>query len=508
MKLTFLILMACALCAQDPALRVLGSFRAGQYNAGAAEIVAHDPRTHKLFVVNGADRTIDVLDASAPASVRRVAQIAISAEHGRAANSVAVRDGVVAVAVEADPKTDPGSVLFYDTNGTLLKAVKAGALPDMITFSPDGKKVLVANEGEPSDNYQVDPEGTVTIVDISNGLAQATVKTVDFRAFTRANLPPWVRVFGANNPTPAQDFEPEYIAVSPDSKTAWVTLQENNAIAVIDVDTATVKKVVGLGVKEHWRQQNTIDASDRDGGFSPRTWTVWGMYQPDAIAAYTAEDGKVYLLTANEGDAREWGDFIEPARVATLRLDPRNYPNEAELKLPTELGRLNVTSKSGDEDGDGDIDFLFSFGARSFSIWSADVVQTFDSGNHLEIISYYNSPVFNPSNTDNTFDSRSDDKGPEPESVVVGTVRGKQYAFIGNERQGNIVIYELTSPGNPRFIGSFANRNFGVATNTAEAGDLGPEGLAFVTAENSPTGKPLLLVANEISGTTTIWQVD
>ena len=492
-------------------MSVLGTYRTGSYNVSAAEIAAHDPQTQRLFVVNGADRTVDVLDMRNPANMTRINRITIASEVGFAANSVAVKNGIVAVAVEASPKTDPGSVAFYNADGRLLKFLKVGALPDMITFSPDGKKVLTANEGEPSDDYKIDPEGSISIIDISKGveaLTQADVKTADFRAFTKENLPAGVRAFGPGASV-AQDMEPEYITLTPDSKTAYVTVQEANAIAIVDVETAKVTKLVPLGLKPHWMPENSLDVSDRDSSFALRTWTIWGMYMPDAIAGYVAADGKYYVVTANEGDSRDYPGYSEVARVATLRLDPRLYPNEAELKLPSELGRLNVTNATGDTDGDGDIDMLHVFGARSFSIWDANAAMVYDSKNDIErlqLTDYIG--LHNLAHTSNTADDRSDDKGPEPEAITTGTIRGKTYAFIGNERQGNIMIYDVTDPKAVRFASQWWNRNPSAATNTAAAGDLGPEGILFIPASESPNGQPLLVVANEISGTTTVWQVN
>jgi 2',3'-cyclic-nucleotide 2'-phosphodiesterase/3'-nucleotidase/5'-nucleotidase len=498
---------------QAPVMSVLGTYRTGKYELSAAEIAAHDPRTQRLFVVNGADKTVDVLDMRNPMNLSKISNITFGAEVGAAANSVSVRDGIVAVAVEASPKTDPGSVAFYDTDGKLLKVVKVGALPDMLTFSPDGKKILVANEGEPSDDYKTDPEGSISIIDISGGIAnltQANVKTAHFRAFTKENLPEGIRVFGPGA-TVAQDMEPEYIAVSPDSKTAYATIQEANAIAIIDVETATVTKLVPLGLKPHYLPENTLDASDRDGWLNLRTWTVWGMYNPDAIAPYVANDGKLYLLTANEGDSRDYPGFSEVVRVgaASVRLDPKFYPNEAELKLPSELGRLNITNATGDLDGDGDIDMIHVFGARSFSIWDAEAKQVYDSKNDFERIQLTDFPSrYNLSNTANDPDNRSDDKGPEPEAITTGVIRGRTYAFIGNERQGNIMIYDVTDPKAVRFASQWWNRDPNAAPNTAAAGDLGPEGILFIPASESPNGQPLVVVANEISGTTTVWQVN
>lgn len=517
-SLLILIAFCCYCCAtasialaQDPKLTVLGTYRTGKYNAGAAEIVAHDPATQRLFVVNGADRTIDILNIRDPHNPALVRQVAVPAEHGRSANSVAVKNGVVAVAVEAAVKTDPGSALFYDADGNLLCAVRVGALPDMLTFTPDGTKVLVANEAEPSDDYTVDPEGSVSIIDLSRGAAnlnQSDVRTAGFTAFTTATLERGVRIFG-RNATIAQDLEPEYITVSPDSKTAYITLQENNAIAILDIDAARVTRVIGLGLKEHWRRGNELDPSDRDGGPAINVWPVWGMYQPDAIVSFTGADNQLYLITANEGDAREWGTFVEPARVATLRLDPTVYPNAAELQLPEYLGRLNVSSMAGDTDGDGDIDMLSVFGARSITVWSPEIDPIWDSHNQLEVSVMLERPeAFNVSNTDNIVDSRSDDKGPEPEALTLGEVRGVRYAFIGNERTSNIAVYDLSNPNAPRYTGHYWNRRVNAATNTPEAGDLGPEGLAFIAPADSPDSRPLLVAANEISGTVTIWQID
>jgi len=303
-------------------------------------------------------------------------------------------------------------------------------------------------------------------------------------------------------------LEPEYITVSPDSKTAYVTLQENNAIGVLDIEAGAFTRIAALGVKEHWRAGNDLDVSDRDGpGVYP--WTVWGMYQPDTIASFVAPDNRLYLVTANEGDAREWGTYVEAARVSTLRLDPANYPNAAELQSPNLLGRLNVSTASGDIDGDGDYDFLYSFGARSISVWSADVAQVWDSHNQLEVFTFFDRPAaFNVSHTDNIVDSRSDDKGPEPEALAIGEVRGRNYAFVANERSSNILIYDLTVPAAPQYVGMVWNRDITAANNSIAAGDLGPEGIAFIRAQDSPNGKPLIAVANEISGTTTVWQID
>jgi len=491
-------------------LRVLGTYSAGVYNQGAAEIVAHDPFTQRLFTVNGATSKIDVLSIAVPSHPVLLFSIDL-ASYGRQANSVAVKNGIVAFAVEAKVKTDNGKAVFFDANGNYLNAVTVGALPDMITFTPNGDRVLVANEGEPNDAYTIDPEGSVSIINLRFGLQHATVTTAGLAAFNGLILNSSIRIFGPNA-TVAQDLEPEYIAVSDDSRTAWVTLQENNAVGVLNLRTGRFTRLIPLGFKNHHLSRNAIDSSDRISSsipgvidISPKP--VFGMYQPDGIATFNHRD-ETYFITANEGDAREYAGLTEEARISSLLLDPAVFPNVAFLKTDAQIGRLNVTRTLGNFDGDAEYEGLFAFGARSFSIWTGRGEQVYDSGDDFEQITAKVYPsFFNASNTNNTRDDRSDNKGPEPEGVTVGEAYGRNYAFIALERIGGIMVYELSNPESPRFIQYINNRNFSAATNTAAAGDLGPEGLHFISRADSPTNTPLLVVANEISGTTTVYEV-
>jgi hypothetical protein len=892
-------------------LTPLGTYSTGIFGGSAAEIVSYDAATHQAFVVNYAGATIDVLDLSDPTAPKRVQAIDIT-PYGAAANSVDVFGGLLAVAVEANVKTDNGSVAFFTTAGEFIVAVEAGALPDMLTFTPDGSKVLVANEGEPNDDYTIDPEGSVTIVDLSNGvenLTQADVTQVSFAKFNDAELDPSIRIYGPNA-TVAQDLEPEYIAVSPDSTTAWVTLQENNALAIIDIAAGEALTLTSLGLKEWSRPQATVamyeftdlpvmgvteagqeillggfsglyfegfdeatghlqfithpdrgpnpdpvdvdgdgapdrpfalpdyqaqwirfelnptsgeifiteqvlltrpdgtpisglpnlagtpgmayadenpvdlfgnpleldpygadmegivraddgsywmvdeyrpaiyhfapdgvlinrfvpegsnasgvdvgvealpaifaqrranrgfeavaladgilyafiqspidnpdvrndansrrgnyirilafdtatsesvgqylyplvggavdkigdavalpdggmlvlerddafgpeaqkyifhidlstatnihgmaevrglelqsatglaragihpvektlyadlaalgyhmgdkpeglalideqtvavlndndfgisgtfstttglldaadsvtpivlgvitfhptglDASDRDGGINIRPWPVFGMYQPDAIAAYEA-NGEVYLVTANEGDARDYPGYSEETRLGSLVLDLAVFPNAAELQQPENLGRLRTTTAGTDTNGDGLVDRILAFGARSFSIWTSAGQLLFDSGSQFEeIIAQQFPDDFNANGENGTFDDRSDDKGAEPEALALGEIDGSIYAFIGLERIGGIMVYNISDPLRPHFVTYVNNRDFGGDAAAGTAGDLAPEGIHFVAAADSPTGQPLLIVANELSGTTTVWEI-
>ncbi|OZH54455.1 calcium-binding protein [Hydrocoleum sp. CS-953] len=927
----------------DPKLRVLGTFETGLFDESAAEITAYDRNTQRVFVVNANSATIDVLDISDPTNPTRINQINIS-PFGAGANSVAVNDnGLVAVAVEAEVKQDPGSVVFFNADGTVLNQVTVGALPDMLTFTSDGTKVLVANEGEPNDDYSNDPEGSVSIIDISGGinnLTQANVSTADFTAFIGREeelRSRGVRIYGPGS-NAAQDLEPEFIAVSADDTTAFVTLQENNAVAVVDINNEEIVDVLPLGVKDYSRglpnltqfefsdlpvlatteggdeillgglsglwlegedengnlqfvtvpdrgpnaaltdvdgdgsnerpfalpdyqarivrftldedsgdiditqqilltrqdgttpitglpnipvvdeepvdlfgnlleydpfgadmegivinraddtfwtvdeyrpaiynfdtdgslinrfvpegtgalageaagtfgtetlpaeysnrrrnrgfqavaldtdagilysfiqtplenpdrntsnnssiirmlgidpntgepvaeyvyllekptldpddlsqlvdkmgdavydpetgkffvierdssvtetgkkfifeidltgatnlladgapslpdgqtleQQtaddlaglgiqavnkvkvtnlpsigyiagdkveglsllpdgrlavlndndfsllneqidgdgsvplspepvpvvlgvidfstltNEIDPSDQDGGINFNNWPVFGLLQPDSIASFDIE-GETYYVTADEGDVRGFDNFDEEARVEDpeFLLDPDVFDVD-ELKEEDALGRLTVTTTEGDIDGDGDFDQIFTPGGRSFSVWDSAGNRVFNSGDAFEKITAEQIPDnFNSDRDENTFDTRSDNFGPEPEAIATGVVDGTPYAFIGLERTGGIMVYDVSEPNEPRFVEYFNNRDFSVEFDTdadgdpdptpeqlEAAGDLGPEGFAFISAEDSPNGEPLLVVGNEISGTTTVYE--
>ena len=491
-------------------LNFLGRYETGIFADGAAEIVAYDKRTYRAFVVNGADASIDAIDLSDPTNPTLLFSIDVS-PYGAIANSVAINKNVVAAAVENDDKQLNGSVVFFDTDGNFLNAVTAGALPDMLTFSPNGKYLLVANEGEPNDDYTVDPEGTVSIINLRKHpakLIDADVTTVSFAQFNNATLDASIRIFGPGASV-AQDLEPEYIAVSADSRTAWVSLQENNAFAIIDIPTATVTELTGLGFKDHSLPENALDASNRDDVINITTWPTLGMYQPDAIASYRVR-GKDYIVSANEGDARDYDGYSEEERIGDLDLDPSAFPNAEDLQEDENLGRLNSTTATGDADGDGLFEEVYSYGARSFSIWNAEGDLIYDSGDILEQITSAADPDnFNSDDEENdSFDNRSDDKGPEPEGVVIGKVKGSLYAFVGLERVGGIVIFDVTNPYAPSFVQYVNTRDFNGDPEASTSGDLSPEGLAFVDGRFSPTGQPLLIVSYEVSGTTTVFEID
>ena len=486
----------------------LGGFK-HQGGVGSAEITAYDSASKKLFVVNGALASLDVLNLSNPAQpalLQSITMASLWADAG-AANSVAVHQGMVALAVQDLDKTKPGRLIVLRASDyAVLGTATVGALPDMVTFTPDGKTLLLANEGEPNSYGQadsVDPEGSISVVDVSalkltSSNVVLTAKTANFKAFNDqkdALIASGVRIFGPGA-TVAQDLEPEYIAVSTDGKTAYVTLQENNAMAIVDIASAKVTAIKPFGYKDHSLAGNGLDASDKDNAVNIKTWPVLGMYLPDAIASYSVA-GQTYLITANEGDARaDWPGYNEESRVNKLKLSPALQA----FKSDAQLGRLNVTTSQGAVNGV--YEKLYAYGTRSFSIWNAQGQQVFDSGDQLEQLTKNLPQVkFNASHSKNDQDDRSDNKGPEPEGVIVAQFGQKHYAFIGLERIGGVMVYDVSQPTRPVYETYINTRN-------GATGDLGPEGMHFVAADHSPNGKPLLVVGNEASGTTAIFQIN
>lgn len=451
---------------------------------GGAEINAYDSFSNRVFVTNAAQKRIDVIDNATGSSLGSLALPG-------GPNSVTVHNGVVAVAVENNNKQLNGTVEFYNAaTSAHLASVTAGALPDMLTFTPDGSKVIVANEGEPSDDYTVDPVGSIGVIDLSSVLlGQQT--TVDFSGFSKTALQAkGVQIFGPGA-SAQQDLEPEYVAVSPDGTQAFITLQENNAIAYLDLTTNTITDIKAIEPKDYSLPGNEIDASDKDGiAHNQQNWSVTALAQPDAIAAFEI-DGDTYFATANEGDAREYEDedsgaeFVDEIRVGKATIDPaleaalvaEHGPDWQENES---LGRMKVSIAASDIDGDGDLDKLVGFGNRSFSIFDDEGTLVFDSGDFLEDLTEALGS-FN--------DKRSDDKGPEPEALVIEKIFGKTLALLGLERTGDVLFLDLSDPANPELL----------QVITGLDDDISPEGLTIV---DNGDGTATVFVSDELGSTT------
>ena len=683
--------------------QLLSTYETGLFDEGAAEITVFDPASGHILFVNAYQNSVTALDLFEDGTVSFAFEVSVEAQvPGGTANCLAVHDGLVAVAVEDGVFGAPGKVAFYSAfDGSVVGVpVEVGVMPDNVQFSPDGSKVITADEGEPNDDYTEDPLGSISIIDIVNGSPALTATVLTFasfegtesalaleggRVFGQIQVPDpagseWVvlgnevwtdlgshtststasglffseyaegsssnkyleiyngtgvdvdlsgfsistcnngcdvegefdypdnvtfaagtiiangdvfvmahpnsdppilaeaddisfsyfsngddfqaltlagatanqytiidkigdfgddpgsgwTVAGVENATQnntlkrnssitsgsldwsnssslaysstpstlSQDLEPEYVAVSPNSETAYVVCQENNILAVVDLATSSVTALKGLGYKDHSLPGNGYDPTDRnDGQINIAPQPTLGMYQPDAMVSHTIA-GATYVFTANEGDARDYDGYSEETRVEDLTLDPTAYPNAATLQLETALGRLKTTTSQGDMDGDGDVDQIYSYGARSFSIWDAAGNLVWDSGDLIEeeLADFY---MTGYPGVDYSFDSRSDDKGPEPEAIEVATVDDQVFCFVGLERASGVMVFNVTDPTMP-FVESYEPPSF---LNTPVEGndrETAPECVEFVAAADNITGKDLVIVANELTGSISI----
>ena len=680
---------------------LLGRYTDGR--DGACEISAYDSTTAQLFITNSESDSIDIVSIQNPQTPVLVGGVDVTLYGGGVNSLVNIGNGYLAAAIEDSNAQAPGKVVFFDMSGLYINEVTVGVLPDMITVTDDNSKVITANEGEPNDDYDIDPLGSVSVIDISGGIinvTQADVTTIDFTSYNgqesalraqgalifgkqsvrtptdlffseysegssnnkyieiyngtgssvdlsnyiimqNSNGGPWdeytdvlsgtladgdvyvianssaspsilaeadltgsgicffngddaralIKVIGSdtiicdligdfpNDPgsgwnvagvtngtqnhtlvrknwvnkgndnwsisagtdsmnsewivypqdsiislgshsffiddslssvntkhsTVAEDLEPEYVTTDENSATAYVVCQENNAIAIIDLTTLTLDTIVGLGFKDFNLPGNGFDASNQDNGINIQNWPVKGAYQPDAIDYYSVNNTS-YLVTANEGDARDYDGYSAEVRMDDLTLDPTAFPNAATLLTNDNLGRLKTFTADviGDTDADGDVDELYAYGARSFSIWDENGNLVWDSGDDFEQYIAANQPALFNCNDGlaSEMDDRSDDKGPEPEAVTVGQIGNSYYAFIGLERQGGVMVYDVTNPTNPSFVNFIETYD----TTNGTMIDIAPEGLVFVPANESHNGENLLIVSSEVSGTVAIYE--
>jgi 2',3'-cyclic-nucleotide 2'-phosphodiesterase (5'-nucleotidase family) len=470
-----------------------------------AEISAFDPGSNRLFVTSNSG--LQIVDLANPAAPTLVTTLNLSLPPYGAistdASSVAAANGIVAVAVQdTTNKAANGQVVFLDAaTNALLGVVTVGAHPDGITFTPDGTRLLVTNEAEYLTDGTPGADGSVTIITISTATGFSTsLQTATFSAFNGqedALRAQGVRIFAGN--TVAADVEPEYIAVSPDGTKAMVTLQEANAVGLLDIATATFTAIVPLGTKDF--STLLADFSDRDGPGNTTMMNlttgnpVQGLYMPDAIASF-ASGGDVFYVMANEGDDRD--DFLTPdetirAGNGAYNLDDAAFPNEATLKTNAVLGRLNVSNAPGlrgDTGTDGDVDQILAYGARSFTIRDATGALVFDSGDMIERIVATQFPAL-------FFDDRSDNKGPEPEGITVGEIGGRTFAFVGLERSHMSLVFDITDPQRVTYTGA-----------AQRPGDVAPEGALFISAADSPNGQALYVQSSETSNTLSVFALE
>jgi len=522
----------------------------GRWNStsgvGGAEISAYDPASQRLFVTNGATNQIDIVNISNPRKPIKVTSIDLAAKGVTGVQSVAVKDGLVAVAATMAKAQYNGRIFFANIDGVLqanvTDGVEVGALPDHVSFTPDGNYVLVAGEGEPSTYCSdattlfdtQDPLGTVSIIDVS--IAKPVAKTLDFKNFAEragAIVFQGGRIFGPKSSV-AQDLEPEYITSSADSKYAYVTLQENNAIATVDLGSKEIIQISGLGYKSYNSDGKGLDAL-ADGTALIAKQNVMGMYQPDGIATLTAND-TTYLVTANEGDAREYPCFLGGTDGAKAEKEAQKISGVYDstdstiTAVNTAVGSLEVTqfapanAQVAKITSATKVKTAYTFGTRSFSVWKANNLQgvdtadlKWDSGDAIEKITstvrpaFFNADWNTTSGYINGVDARSTKKGPEPEGIAVGQAYGTNWIVVGLERDGGLLLYDATNPEAPVFVDyintSNPSGNLLAGKYSSTAGDVSPEGIVFVSPEDSPTGKALVLASYELSGTVGIYEI-
>lgn len=439
-----------------------------------AEVVAYDGTTDTLWVAG-----VTGIDVLSRISGQRVAHIPVG-QFG-AVNSVAIRNGLAALAIESTvDRTMPGAVVFFDTATRLQSGapVKVGSLPDMLTFTPDGGRVLVANEGTPNPRptpsglSAADPVGSVSIIDVATRSVLTLPITPDIPGYHS------LRLFPAT--LSAYDPEPEYIAVDRTGRFAWVGLQEANGIAVLDLQNLRFERLFSLGLKDFNLPGNEIDANDRDGGVNFAGLPVKGLYQPDSIAAYRHR-GATYFVLANEGDARDNGNADgEDERRAGAG------SGSSRLSDDPRLARLTLSSVDSTRGGT-----LAAFGGRSVSIRDASGEIVWDSGSLLDReaarLGVYD-------------DARSDNKGVEPEGLALLEVEGRVLAFVGLERttRSAFAVFDITDPRSVHYIDMIVS-----PTTEGQPNDVAPEGLVAFRAG----GRTWVALAQEASDTTTLYEV-
>ncbi len=518
-------------------LNKFGSFDTGigmNADGGSAEIVKYNSDNDKFYLVSGNKAALDIVSVVAEGENGEIktvfneetdridfnklvadnaSKFAAGFEYGDI-TSVAINTelDVIAVAIQHKDYDKKGAVAVLDYDGKLVAVYECGVQPDCIAF--EGNYILTADEGEPREGYGstvVDPEGSVTVIDLSGGAANGKVKTADFKAFDafRSQLVEQgiIIMKGAN---PSTDFEPEYIVT--EGNTAYVALQEANAIAVIDIAGATVTGIYAMGFKNHSVEGNGLDMLE-DGTATVETQSVYGVYMPDGMDILN-RDGKVYLFTANEGDAREWGS------------GDNEFSGVAKYEVTSSHGDKSVTKVEVLDNSawDGiDADKHYLLGGRSFSVLdmsksienavslgessvkTGKIEMVYDSGDEIESLIASDEECkdyFNSSNDDIELDSRSKKKGPEPETVSVAEVDGNTYCFVGLERQGGMVAFDVTDLEKVDTLKHFTSRQY-----TADmAGDVAPENIIFIA--DNPSGKPMLAVANEVSGTLALYAIE
>ncbi|XP_071091434.1 mesenchyme-specific cell surface glycoprotein-like [Haliotis cracherodii] len=502
----------------------------------AVEQLAYDSDNKILYTVG--DTVVHAIDVSNPSHMIIVAYLEYP---GMEFTDVEFCGGHIFTAMDNRTDRTNGKMIVFSGYNPVTKRIRevlqvpVGAVPDMVKPTKDCSKIIVAVEGEAYEyppNQITDPPGLVVIVNFPSGVgSNMFVSTLNFERFNDrvpALEASGVRhVYRENNNPFSNDVEPEYIAINADDTTAYIMLQENNAVATVDLLTQTISEVYGLGYK-NWSYL-PLDPSDRDGGAHMSAYTIYGMYQPDSFVHFQFKGGN-YLVMANEGDAKvydygsyQWSEEERGSRIPPQDLYHIDFTTQGQLSDNSKLGRLKYGVSPSEKDSRGFLKALFTYGGRGWSIRRAeDMSLIYDSGNDIAIRTLQQQyDLFNCEVDDehdqpyNSFDMRSDNKGVETEDVTVGEVDGYTLFFVANERPGTIFTYSVKDDlSHPKFqhiytgIPETRGRTWKQMYDDWDLTEIDCEDNMFVSASKSPTGRPILFVGGSVSGTVSILDVE
>lgn len=521
-------------------------FRLG---ADVAESIAYDATSYLVYAI-GDPGYLSVVAFNSTTGLGYVSGSILVSD--TRATSVDVCGDLVAVSVWGSNVARNGYVEFYNRydpksmSFQQLRRQSVGYTPIEVKFTTDCETLVVVNRGDAGWTNDTDftsfvnPEGSVTVISSivrSGQTLTYTVKTANFTNFNdqvsalqQQGLHFVMQEDSRNNTyTLAQDIEPESLTFSSDRSIAYVCLQENNAVAILDLASATVTAIYGMGFKDFSLDTNAIDSNDNDKiEITKKPRGFYGLYQPDGVGTFSVE-GNRYVVTANEGDSREYqlhdqvlfseeveGDFF------VGKLTPSaNSSLYASIVDGGDLNGLRMSSAIGRNEN-GLYEAIYAFGGRSFSVYRQDanqLTQVYDSGKVLaeEHVSRYrtwfNGQVSPSKTVSQSFDSRSDRKGIETEAVHVATVGGDRILFLSNERTSTLFVFQMENPSSPELLATATNINTQLtgqeAYDARTLGDADPEGLVYVPPSSSPvTGKAVLIVAGSYSGTVSLYEVE
>ena len=515
----------------------------------AAESVAYDDGPNVTYVIGhpGYLHVVTFNSTTGQGYVARSVRVSALRTTG-----VDACGGVVSVSVRGSDASQDGIVQFYDSydraSSSLqkLRQQTVGKSPIELKFSADCATLVVANKGNADwtvdDDFSsfVNPEGSVTVISNIVKSGQTLNYTVRTAHFTKFNSRVSTLLLQGlhfvmqkdilnNTYTLAQDLQPETVTFSSDQSIAYVALQGNNAVAVVDLASATITAVYGLGFKDFSLENNAIDTNDNEKiEITRKPSGFYGLFQPDDIAAFSV-GGNRYVVTANEGDSREYRlgnrvlftEEVEGSYFVGKLTQATNSSLYTSITNNGDLEELRVSSAIG-QNQQGLYEGIYAFGGRSFSVYRQDAdefTQVYDSGKLLaeehasRYRDWFNGQHSRSKTLSESFDSRSDRKGVETEAMHLTTIGGDRVLFLGNERTSTIFVFGLENPSSPELFSTATNVNTQLDGNDAyderTLGDADPEKLIYVPSASSPVpGKPVLIVAGAFSGTVSLYEVN